>query len=279
MSIPRFDVAQVAQLVRDIAATEIVPRFRALAAHEVREKKPGDLVTVADESAERALISALQALLPGSVAIGEEAIAQEPELLRHLEHAERPVWVIDPVDGTVNFANGRPLFAVLLALVVGGRTIAGWIHDPLTGTMATAEVGSGAWDGDRRLRVADPVLPERMRGQILPRLFSHEGQYQLRKQGVVFHHDTEALRCAGQEYLRLVAGAWHFTGYGRLRPWDHAAGILVHQEAGGFSAYLSDRTPYHVGRGEGPVMTAPSAECWDALLSYLRGFFKEGVTL
>ncbi|HTI88748.1 MAG TPA: inositol monophosphatase family protein [Alphaproteobacteria bacterium] len=278
MSIPRFDAAQVAQLVRDIAATEIMPRFRALAAHEVREKKPGDLVTVADEAAEGALIPALQALLPGSIAIGEEAIARDPDLLRHLDHAERPVWLIDPVDGTVNFAHGRPLFAVLLALVVGGRTVAGWIHDPLTGTMAAAESGSGAWDGERRLSVADPVPPELMRGQIPPRLFSHEGQYELRKRGIVFHHDPEALRCAGQEYLRLVTGAWHFTGYGRLRPWDHAAGILVHQEAGGFSAYLADRTPYHVRRGEGPVMTAPSAECWDALLAYLRGFFKKGVT-
>jgi fructose-1,6-bisphosphatase/inositol monophosphatase family enzyme len=279
MTAPRFDPAKVAELIRDVAASEIVPRFRALAAHEVREKKPGDLVTVADESAERALTPALQALLPGSIAIGEEAIAADPNLLQHLEHVDRPVWVIDPVDGTVNFAHGRPLFAVLIALVVGGQTVAGWIHDPLTGTMATAEIGSGAWDRGRRLKVADPVPPERMRGQILSRLFSHEGQYALRKQGVVFHHDSEALRCAGQEYLRLLTGAWHFTGYGRLRPWDHAAGILVHREAGGFSAYLSDRTPYHVGRGEGPVMMAPSAECWDALLRYLRGFFKEGVTL
>src|SRR4051812_12092868 len=229
MTIPRFDAAQVAQLIRDVAATEITPRFRALAAHEVREKKPGDFVTVADESAERALIPALQKLLPGSIAIGEEAIAADPELLPHLDHADRRVWMIDPVDGTVNFAHGRPLFAVLIALVVGGRTVAGWIHDPLTGAMATAESGSGAWDGDRRLRVADPVAPEKMRGQILPRLFSHEGQHELRKQGVVFHHDAEALRCAGQEYLRLLNAEWHFTGYGRLRAWDHAAGLLVHR--------------------------------------------------
>ena len=107
MSNPRFDSAQVAQLIRDVAAAEITPRFRALAAHEVREKKPGDLVTIADETAERALIPALQGLLPGSVAIGEEAISIDANLLSHLEHAERPVWVIDPVDGTVNFAHGR----------------------------------------------------------------------------------------------------------------------------------------------------------------------------
>jgi fructose-1,6-bisphosphatase/inositol monophosphatase family enzyme len=276
---PRFDSARVAQLIRDVAAVEITPRFQSLAAHDVREKKPGDFVTVADESAERALIPALEALLPGSVAIGEEAIAADPRLLMHLETAERPVWVIDPVDGTVNFAHGRPLFAVMVALVVNGRAVAGWIHDPLTGTMAAAEQGTGAWDGDQRLHVAEAVAPERMRGQILPRLFTHAGRVHLRVQGIGFHYDRDSLRCAGQEYLKLVTGVWHVTAYKRLRPWDHAPGLLIHAEAGGFSAYLSDRTPYHAARGEGPVMAAPSPAAWDALLAYLRGYFKEGVEL
>lgn len=279
MTVPRFDPARVAQLIRDVAASEITPRFRTLAAHEVREKNPGDLVTIADESAERVLIPALEALLTGSVAIGEEAIAADPDLLSHLDQVERPVWVIDPVDGTVNFASGRPLFAVMVALVVAGRPIGGWIHDPLDGTMAVAEAGSGAWDGVRRLRVAEPVPPERMRGQILRRLFTHAGRAALRAHGLNFHQDRDALRCAGQEYLRLVRGEWHVTAYGRLRPWDHAAGLLIHSEAGGFSAYLSDRAPYHAARGEGPVMAAPSPESWDALLVYLRRYFKEGVDL
>jgi len=279
MTVPHYDPERVAQLIRDVAAAEITPRFRALASHEIREKKPGDLVTVADEAAERALIPALEALLPGSVAIGEEAVAADPNLLSHLEHADRPVWIIDPVDGTINFAHGRPMFAVMVALVVGGRTVGGWIHDPLTGALAAAEKGSGAWDGAQRLRVAEPDAPERMRGQILTRLFSSEGQSALRARGVVFHRDPDALRCGGQEYLRLVRGEWHFTAYGRLKPWDHAPGLLIHAEAGGFSAYLSDREPYHVARGEGPLMAAPSPEAWDALLGYLRGYFKEGVQL
>lgn len=279
MTAPRFDPAGVARLIRDVAAAEITPRFRALASHEVREKKPGDLVTIADESAERALIPALEALLPGSVAIGEETIAADPDLLSHLEHAERPVWVIDPVDGTANFANGRPLFAVMVALVLDGRPVGGWIHDPLTDVMAAAEKGAGAWDGSKRLRVAVPVAPEEMRGQILSRLFTHAGRASMRAHGLNFHQDRDALRSAGQEYLRLVAGAWHITAYGRLRPWDHAAGLLIHSEAGGFSGYLSDRAPYHVARGEGPVMAAPDADSWDAALNYLRRFFKEGVSL
>ena len=101
----------------------------------------------------------------------------------------------------------------------------------------------------------------------------------MRAHGLNFHQDRDALRSAGQEYLRLVSGEWHLTAYGRLRPWDHAAGLLIHSEAGGFSGYLSDRAPYHVARGEEPVMAAPSAECWDAALRYLRGYFKEGTNL
>jgi fructose-1,6-bisphosphatase/inositol monophosphatase family enzyme len=279
MTVSRFDPVKVAQLIRDVAAAEITPRFRALAAHEIREKKPGDLVTIADEAAERALIPALEGLLPGSVAIGEEAIAADPNLLSHLESVTRPVWVIDPVDGTVNFANGRPLFAVMVALVLDGRPVAGWIYDPLTDTMAAAEKGAGAWNGATRLHVAAPVPPERMRGQIPRRLFTHAGRAAMRAHGLNFHQDRDALRCAGQEYLRLVRGEWHITAYGRLRPWDHAAGLLIHSEAGGFSGYLSDRAPYHVGRGEGPVMAAPDAESWNAALAYLRRFFKEGVNL
>jgi fructose-1,6-bisphosphatase/inositol monophosphatase family enzyme len=279
MAPPRYDPTRVAALIRDVAAAEITPRFRALAAHEIREKKPGDFVTVADESAERALIPALEALLPGSVAIGEEAIAKNPDLLAHLEGAERPVWVIDPVDGTVNYAHGRPLFAVMVALVQNGRPIGGWIHDPLSGALAAAEKGAGAWDGERRLRVAATVAPENMHGQLLPRLFTHVGRAHLRAQGIGFHHDRDSLRCAGQEYLRLVRGEWHVTAYGRLRPWDHAAGLLIHTEAGGFSGYLSDRAPYHVGRGEGPVMAAPSPAAWEAFLVYMRRYFKEGIAL
>lgn len=274
MSNPRFDAERVAQVIRDVAAVEIVPRFRSLAAHEVREKKPGDFVTIADESAERALIPALEMLLPGSKAIGEEAIAADPKLLDHLEHAERPIWVIDPVDGTVNFAHGRPLFAVMVGLVVDGRPIAGWIHDPLTGAMAAAEQGAGTWDGSHRLHVAEPDAPERMRGQIMSRPFTPEGQAVLRARGVVFHRDPQGLRCAGQEYLRLVNGAWHFTAYGRLRPWDHSAGVVIHTEAGGFSGYLDNRTHYHVGRGDHALMMAPSPESWDAVRADLKQYFK-----
>jgi fructose-1,6-bisphosphatase/inositol monophosphatase family enzyme len=145
------DLDSVAQVLRDAAESEILPRFRQLAAADIREKGPGDLVTVADEAAEIAITPRLLALLPGSIVVGEEAAAADPELLRHLS-GDQSVWVIDPIDGTANYASGVPVFAVMVALIRDDRTIASWIYDPISGEMAMAKAGSG-------VSVAGDTLP------------------------------------------------------------------------------------------------------------------------
>src|SRR5262249_31532208 len=111
------DPAAVIALMREVAATHILPRFRKLAAHEIHEKAPGNLVTIADLEAERALTPALTALIPGSLVVGEEAVAHDPAILDRLA-GDDPVWVVDPVDGTQNFTKAVPCFAVIVALVV-----------------------------------------------------------------------------------------------------------------------------------------------------------------
>jgi fructose-1,6-bisphosphatase/inositol monophosphatase family enzyme len=118
-----------------------------------------------------------------------------------------------------------------------------------------------------------------MVGQIMSRPFTPEGQEALRAKGIVFHRDPAGLRCAGQEYFRLVRGQWHFTAYGRLRPWDHCAGVVIHGEAGGFSAYLDNRAAYHVARGDHALMMAPSIEAWDALRADWQRYLKTGIAL
>ena len=96
----------IADLLAEVARVEIVPRFRALAHGDWREKGPGDIVTIADERTEAALAPRLQALLPGSVVLGEEAAAKDPSLFDLLS-GDHPVWIIDPIDGTANFAEGK----------------------------------------------------------------------------------------------------------------------------------------------------------------------------
>src|SRR5260370_1099123 len=113
------DPEKVAEHIRETAQAEILPRFRLMRRADIREKGPGDFVTLADLEAERQLTQRLGGLLPGSVVLGEEAASQDRGRFALLA-GEAPVWVIDPVDGTANFARGQPGFAVIVALIERG---------------------------------------------------------------------------------------------------------------------------------------------------------------
>ena len=264
------DIEQVTRLLEEVAADEVLPRFQALAAHEIRHKDGGEVVTVVDEAVERRLEAGLAGLVPGAAIVGEEATASDPELFAHLDRAGA-VWVIDPVDGTRNFANGVARFAVMLAFVRDGETLMSWIHDPIAGDTAVAQKGEGAWVDGRRLKAAEPVAPARMVGTL------HAGQFATRE--MVRHLQgrrdrvkaIKSFGCAGAEYVRLARGEMHFTLFTRMMPWDHAPGILIHTEAGGCARTL-DGVPYRPAMVDGPgILVAPDEASWDALNRLLFG--------
>src|ERR1700749_789466 len=103
--------------MRETAAAELVPRFRALAQHEIRLKRPGDFVTVADELSEQRLAAGLAKILPGGPGVGGEAVEKDPGLVRLIDRRGEACWVVDPLDGTGNFAAGRERFAMIVCLV------------------------------------------------------------------------------------------------------------------------------------------------------------------
>jgi fructose-1,6-bisphosphatase/inositol monophosphatase family enzyme len=250
------DAGKVEQLIAEIAAAEVMPYFEKLGHGDVTEKRPGDLVTVADVAAERRLSVALSDLLPGSLVVGEEAVAADPGVLDLLA-GETAVWLVDPIDGTANFAGGIPLFAVMVALVHRGTTVMGWIHDPVKRQTAMASVGEGAWLDSRRLAVAPST------GASGSRLGNR--QIARRTAGRTALIDTVFnYRCAGQEYLALASGAAQFAYYNRLFPWDHAPGELLHREAGGIAARL-DGSRYSPRDITGGLLLAPDPASWDAL--------------
>ena len=258
----------VAALLRRAAAAEIMPRFRRLAAGAVRAKSgPLDLVTDADEAAERVIAAGLAKRFPGSLVVGEEGVAADPGLLGRLEGAEL-AFVVDPVDGTANFAAGMPVFACMAAAIIRGEIVAAWIYDPLGDDTAMALRGEGAWigspDGHRHdLRVAAPVpvsqmvaginwsyLAEPLRSRVtsrLPRLRASVG-----------------FRCAAHEYRLVAGGHAHALLYNRLMPWDHAPGWLLHREAGGYSARF-DGSAYGPLVTGGGLIVAPDRASWEAL--------------
>ncbi|MET4697216.1 fructose-1,6-bisphosphatase/inositol monophosphatase family enzyme [Constrictibacter sp. MBR-5] len=259
-----FDAHKVEALVREVAAEEIVPRFARLGTGDVVEKSPGDLVTVADLASEKRFGAALPDLLPGSVVLGEEAVAKDAGLLSMLERDD-PVWVVDPLDGTGNFSAGLPIFAVIVALVVKGRVKAGWIHDPLNGRMATALEGEGAWIDGHRVRVGRPDDLRKLNGAVYGRPFRFSEVYRglwsggRGRLGQVFNP-----RCVGQEYLARLQGGMHFGVYTRLNPWDHAAGCLLHAEAGGHVMRF-DGTPYRPAARDPGIVVATDPALWDLL--------------
>ncbi len=265
------DIDRVTALIAETAAEEVMPRFRMLEAHEVQEKSAGELVTVVDVAVEKRLTAALAELLPGSLVVGEEAVAETPELLDELAAHDSYAWIIDPVDGTGNFAKGREPFAVMVALVRGSQALAGWIHDPCSGRTASGELGGGTFvDGVRQAVSGTRELAE-MRGTL------HGSQYGTAelKGRVQAARETlkpiQSLHCAGHEYLRMIAGETDYSFYTRTKPWDHIAGVLLHQEAGGYDRLLGGE-PYlpsdHQASG---LLLAPSEEGWQALREAIVG--------
>jgi fructose-1,6-bisphosphatase/inositol monophosphatase family enzyme len=254
------DPEKVAEHIRETAQAEILPRFRMLGRDDVREKKPGDFVTLADLEAERQLTQRLGALLPGSVVLGEEAAFADRSRFDVLA-GDAPVWVIDPVDGTANFARGQPGFAVIVALIEHARVRAGWIYEPLADTMVAAEAGQGAWSAGKRLATTRAVAPADMVGAAYGRTKAGPRAAQaLTTSGRIGHVRNRG--CSGLEYLDVALGLAQFSLHSRSLPWDHAAGMLITAEAGGAAGFL-DGSPYDPRIVDRPVLAAAGGAAWD----------------
>ncbi len=264
MNLP--DSHRVAEIMETVAREIIVPRFRDLAEGEVREKEPGDLVTIADEESETRLTAELAALLPGSVVVGEEAASADPSVLDRLSE-DAPVWIIDPLDGTANFAAGRESYAMIVALAEKGRTVAGWIYQPVTGRMGWAVAGGGTFVNGVRGEVAAPAAIADMRGFVSGPKYAgaHWPEMSRLRDAMASGRN---LRCSGIEYLEMASGQAHLCVPVRLNPWDHAAGVLMHREAGGFSALIdgSDYTPLIP---EALLILAPDEASWRNVRDFL----------
>lgn len=257
-------VTQVTALLEEAGKNHVLPWFRELKAHEIQTKSgPDDLVTVADLACEAFLSERLQRLLPESRVVGEEAAARDHSTLDVLEQHGH-VWIIDPVDGTHNFAHGKNEFAIILALVKDGEMEAGWIHVPLEGKTITAFRGGGSFCNEVRLRVASPRPLAEMRAVLyvgpkrFPNLYARVREVRPELGPRSFS------RSAGIEYVRLVEGHVHYAMFTRQLPWDHAAGTLIHREAGGYAAYL-DGAPYLPVEETKPLLLAPDRATWNML--------------
>ncbi|GAB2792995.1 inositol monophosphatase family protein [Streptomyces chlorus] len=223
----------VEDAVRKAAAQEIMPRWRRLADHEIdRKSGPHDLVTDADRQAELYLTEALSTLLPGSVVVGEEAVHANPASYEGIR-GEAPVWIVDPVDGTRQFVHGDTGFCTLVALALGGVVHASWTFAPVREQLATAVRGQGAFLDGVRLHAGSPDPDRDLRVATSHPDFTTDDQKRsllaLRTDGVA----PRSCGSAGLEYLAIARGESDATAFTWEAAWDHAAGLLLVEEAGG----------------------------------------------
>jgi len=258
--------ARVAEIIREVSATEILPRFGRLGEGEIIEKGPGDLVTVADQASERELSVRLTRLLPGSRVVGEEAVFADPGVLDALDGPD-PVWIIDPIDGTENYANANARFTVLVALARGGELQASWIYQPCFDRMAYAVRGGGAYLDGERLHVAVPPtgLMDVDVSTSRPKFWTEPARAAI---SALSTHGAWLMYSdgAGLEYLTLARGDRTCALMVWENVWDHAAGLLLHAEAGGVTI-TSDGSPFRLAGGNAlPFVVAPDAATAKAVL-------------
>lgn len=229
------DPRQIGGLLREAAAAEIMPRFHRILAER---KADGSLVTAADLATQARVSGAIARDFPDTPLLGEEMTRDDQERL--LARADAGAWILDPLDGTSNYACGFPGFAVSLAFVERGRATLGVILDPVRDECFHAVRGGGAYLNGEPIRTSSPgrtlgdclamIDMKRLPPERIPGLFRAGGFRSQRNLGSV-----------ALDWCWLAAGRYQLYLHGGQKLWDYAAGRLIAEEAGAASRLYADR--------------------------------------
>ena len=221
---------------------------------------PTNLVTEMDARAEALILGRIGEAFPDDAILSEEIGGRDGRSGRR--------WIVDPLDGTTNYAHGLPLFGVSIALEAGGRIVVGVVYDPMHDELYVAERGAGAFLNDRKLAVSTAAtLDESLLATGFPYNVRETDDNNLREYAA-FSVRAQGVRRLGSAvlYLGWVA-AGRFDGYWELRtgPWDVAAGSLLVEEAGGRITSVTG-APLDVDR---PAVLATNGRIHDEMLKVL----------
>lgn len=226
-----IDRQQIQQLVRDVAATTLLPYSNNVSRDY---KKDGSIVTAADSAVQNSLTKQLAELHPDIALLGEEMSAEQQQ---QLFDSGNPIWCLDPVDGTSNFASGLPFYSISLALIEQGEVTFAMVLDPSRNESFTAIRGQGAWLNDEPLRLTSPNLSldntiafvdfKRLPPALASKIVADRPFASQRNLGSI-----------ALELCWLAAGRGHIYLHGSQQIWDYAAGDLILEEAGGFASTL-----------------------------------------
>ncbi len=259
----KFDTLQ--EILQTAAAQELLPRFQHIQQIAVEEKSDGSLVTAADLLMQQRLESRLRQHWPDIPLLGEEASAEQQQAL--LDSAQR-LWILDPLDGTSNFAAGLPFFAVSLALLEAGEIRLGIIYDPLRKECFYAEKQRGAWLNGQRLSAQAPRTTlqqgiglidfKRLPTALAAQLATQPPYASQRSFGSVV-----------LDWCWLATGRVHVYVHGKQKLWDFAAASLILSEAGGHAVSLEGEAVFQATLAPRSVAAALDATIFQQWCEYL----------
>lgn len=217
---------EIIDVVRDVADKVIMPRYLRVGR---QIKSDGSFFTEADIAAQIALLTALQKIRPAA-AMGEEMTESEQQA--QWVKGEKGLWSIDPIDGTSNFFNGLPYFAISVAFMEQGRGVVGVIYNPITKEMFYATKGGGAFLNGTALPIKKyvPALKSATANVDLKRL---DRALAAKVAAYPPYASQRNYGACALEWCYTAAGYFDLYLHGGQKPWDYAAGSLILEEAGG----------------------------------------------
>ncbi len=263
----KIDIDKIEQIIRQAAKDTILPYYKCLEDCDIDTKQhENDFVTIADKKSEEFISNELKKIYPEAIIIGEESVAQNPQLLEELKDG-RLSFIIDPVDGTRNFKEGVDDFGVMVGCGYKGETIAGFIYLPMYDKIAICEKGSGVYINGKRQQIIEntDVVPN-MVGKVWGK--AHGLEKYIKK--------ASENRCAAVSYIEFVENKLNFicdmahVAY----PWDHMSGVLFTEEAGGY-AQTVDGKDYDYREFKQTLIVADSKRNYDQLQKLAYEFFQK----
>ena len=264
-----LDIERLKQIFIQAADQELLPRFSA---SDRREKRDGSVVTEADTAMQARLRADLAVHWPDIPLLGEEMDEETQQQM--LRDDVAPLWCVDPLDGTSNFAAGVPFFSVSVALIKNNQPVVGVVYDPVRRECFWAISGRGAWCNDTQLGNLGPagvslaqtvalIDFKRLDAALARRLAEHPPYSSQRSFGSV-----------ALDWCWIAAGRGHVYLHGKQRLWDYAAGCLILAEAGGHATTLDGEPVYQAEIAPRSAVAALDArlfQSWCAWLAMARG--------
>jgi fructose-1,6-bisphosphatase/inositol monophosphatase family enzyme len=283
MNLDKASQNRLIDIVRRAGQDIVMPNFRQLNSEDIEEKSSlSDLVTIADKACEVFITKEIQHYFPDWAIVGEEATADDASTTDKIDNTDTCV-IIDPIDGTWNYAHGLSDFGIILAVVVKGETRFGLLYDPVNDDWIYANKSEGAFfqrsslteRGTQKVPAQAPlalhIKPEdkieRLAGIMSIHSYTGEKQKDFAIKATRFARINNLPSCPA--YRQLSLNHFHFSLTYKMLPWDHAAGALIYTETGGVCRLL-DGTEYRPAMLDGEMLTAQSEEQWQALAEHFR---------